>query len=150
MGEYSGKDGWVFDENGARRVPNKENVQEPAERPKPPPKKPTKPLRRCPNCNQTFSWRRMENRCTLCGWKGGEVEQKSTNDDGINCCLAIGIFIAVPLIGMGIGYMVGGFGGLLAGLGIGIGLLVVVLIAGITLENERKANASEGQRSKSI
>lgn len=138
MSEYRGADGWVWDENGTRRMPDhKTKISKPekAADPTPPKEKPTE----CPNCGLgALFWRREESLCTSCGWgkKEAPVAAPRSDREVGSCCIAIGVLLGSPMLGAGIGSLLAGFGGMLAGVGLSL-LLGAVLIAALAV-HERK------------
>lgn len=126
VGKYRSADGWLHDDSteGTQRYKNKDKLQESEKE---------KLHTKCPNCDLTSSWRRLEGYCASCGW--GKKEQSKDDDAQIGgaCCAVLGMFTVCPLVGMGIGYAAWGFGGSLAGGGIGIaipiGFIVFALVS---------------------
>lgn len=112
MGKYIGSDGWVHDDSvdGPQRYTNKEGVFGPA------PKKPPTNHTKCPNCQLSTSWRMMEQQCMNCGWG----RPKADGDVTAACCAVMAIAVVITLIGTGLGFWLGGFGGSLVGLGLSL------------------------------
>lgn len=123
VSKYRGSDGWLHDDGvDPQRYENVENVQ-PAQTEK-------KKYSRCPNCDLSITWRREEGLCTHCGW--GKIEDEEGDKAfAMGCLVLVGLAIVCPLVGMGIGYGIGGFGGLVVGFGLGIAVPIAVLIVGI-------------------
>jgi len=148
MAKYRGADGWIYDDSvsGPRRYENKD-VVEPEKQKKEDP--PVKKLNQCPNCRLTACWRREEGYCNNCGWgkeEGGiepptppQKKKKQKSADAF-CCFLLGVFIVCPLVGAGMGYGFGGFGGLLVGVGLGVGIpfgLCALIAAGSTKKGSK-------------
>ena len=135
MGKYQGKDGWLHDDSvdGTSRYKKSESTQKPKQ-----PPKPKKKHDRCPNCSMSHCWRREEGYCTSCGWGKTESAKKEDNDGGIYCCFAAAALIILPLLGTGMGYGFGGFGGMIAGFAIGLAVPVVVMAYAVSTAPKKK------------
>ena len=125
MGKYRGKNGWLHDDSVGKpqRYTESENVQEPAPRSEEPPK-PDK-LDTCPNCAFDVAWRREEQYCAACGWG---KEKPISGDNAGACWILIGLFTVCPLVSTGMGYAIGGVGGLMVGLGVGLAVPIGLCI----------------------
>lgn len=123
MGKYRGSDGWLHDDSiGSRRYHHRDSVSGPPSREHPD---------KCPNCGFAVSWRRMEGICDRCDW-GKPPTKPMSEAELAGCCGMVGVVIALPLLGTGMGYAFGGFGGLLAGLGIAVATIFAAT-AGLVL-----------------
>jgi hypothetical protein len=137
MGKYQGADGWVYDDGVTpRRYENREKVG-----PDSAPNQEKKKLTECPNCNSPVSWRREEGYCVYCGWGKGLAESSSDSSTAgvAGCLFLLGALAVCPLVGMGMGYGVGGVAGLLIGLGFGIAAPIALIIAIAASGNEDKS-----------
>jgi hypothetical protein len=132
MGKYRGADGWIHDDSvdKPRRYENKENLNaSPKKESNPDPN--VGPRSKCPNCDLTHTWRKLEGYCTRCGW--GKVESTGVDSDTTGgCCAFAALCLICPLVAGGMGYAFMGFGGLLAGGGLGIAFPVSVLVYAVT------------------
>lgn len=137
MAKYRGADGWLHDDSveGPRRYENKENVKENAPAKKEPDPD-VGPRSRCPNCDLSVSWRRLEGFCAACGW--GKKESKSKDGETGACCAFLGLITVCPLVGAGMGYAALGFGGLLAGGGLGLALPIGLVVWAATSVSAKK------------
>jgi len=144
MKQYRGADGWINEDGKEpRRFKSREDTKPKPKANKPEPTKPAKAVRpnldRCPNCTFGVSWKRVEGYCGHCGWgkKSSDwddwdppITAGASGDGALACCGMVGASIIACLVGMGMGYGVGGWAGLLIGLGLGallpVGLLFLM------------------------
>ena len=143
--KYQGKDGWLHDQEGnTRRYHSRDFVDNP-KAPRPPSMRPK--LDNCPNCPHTVTWRKEQGYCGSCDW-GKEQEDwdnyvaprgsDGTNDGVLGICGLIGASVALCFVGSGIGFAVGGAGGLIAGLGLGMAFPVAFIFWVVGGGTERK------------
>ncbi len=119
MSTYRGKDGWVWDKDGARRIPEPTTAATPGPRAdhpqvatpytcpgcktiygrtverscpfcgRKPTPKPTPKLDKCPNCSSAAAWRAIEELCTRCGWGIPDTIKQEAREGTGVACAAI-------------------------------------------------------------
>lgn len=137
--KYRGKDGWLQDDS----LDKPQRYDEFTSAPKPVPKKKPLPERRsCPNCPSLYSWRRKERYCVACGWgktKKSENEKTKISDSECGYCVGlVAAFTIFPLMLIGMGYSIGGFGGMLFGAAIGYMIPTGFCIAALMKSTKKK------------
>jgi hypothetical protein len=154
--KYQGSDGWLYDDTtgSAQRHEHQENLR-PPEKAKKAPGSPSAArssgggpaLSTCPNCGFSVTCLRLEGRCTHCGWKetiqvaesaGSAGSSEMSNEAAAGCIGLAAAVVVCPLVGMGVGWGVWGFGGLLVGSALGLGLPVALVIAAMAASNSPK------------
>jgi len=143
MAKYRGSDGWVHDDSvgNPQRYENKENIKEGVAKEQPPTKQldPSKrPRHKCPNCDLSATWRRLEGHCEACGW--GKNQKKPSDSDSGACCAFLGVVIVIPLVAAGIGYGLMGGAGLLIGGGIGLSIPIGLIVLALNSRPEKPSN----------
>lgn len=138
--KYRGADGWLYDDSVQKpqRMQKKEKLDSPAS-----PKGQETTYEHCPNCEHRFGWRQMEQRCIACGWQAKQEEQVTTSSPDGGACVALLAVVLVPTpVFAGVGMVLFGFGGLVAGIGLGLlGTLGILGAAMIAASKENKPRA---------
>ena len=136
--KYRGEGGWLHDgSTEPRRYQNRDVTKGPRGQSR----EEKKLLDKCPNCDFSVSWRRMEHYCDYCGWGKSKDNSNGDNIDGntvLGCCGMIGATVILTLVGTGMGYGIGDLGGMFIGLGLGLALPVVAILVAFYDDGEKR------------
>jgi len=137
--KYRGADGWLHDDgvSGPRHYEDRENVSTPHAA-----EKKTRPCRgSCPNCRMSATWRVLDGKCSNCNYEE-EGDLAYPDDSGktlVACCASIALALGGVFVGAGVGYWLGGGGGLVAGIGLAL-VAEVMVICALTFGSSRSKN----------